>query len=306
MTDAAAPAKRWTWKKALGVIGVFVLIAVLGFGYGILRGIKEEEPKRRGLISESERPQRLETMRRTVGAFYSDPTAATGQAAWDAIYAYRRTFADADLEYGVEPSVKVVCGDNKRECEMMKEQAQRKQDLLISELVGKHSRAFSQSSPEWGRAMILDLALDRRITESVATGSIEQYLQRSGQEKKLADMRGRFFADIDEKVSAYRTDKNAGVAIGPLLTRLKIYADESKSTMKEIKFGRQCPSDLRGFKDGELCDTATREINTVFRMEPPARVAFVKKALENRDAPYDALKSAICQTFDVITNSYGC
>ncbi len=306
MTDAVAPAKRWTWKKVVGVVGVFLLIAVLGFGYGILRGIKEDTPSRLGLLPESERPQRLDAMRRTIDAFYADATEKTGQAAWDAIYAYRRTFADADLQYGVEPSAKIVCGDNQRECDMKKEQGQRKQDLLISELVGKHSRLLSQSSPEWNRAMVLDMAMDRRISESAPTGTIGEHLKRRGPEKQLAEMRGRFFADIDEKFSAYRSDKNAPAALAPLLQYLKIYAAESKSTLKEIKSGRQCPSHLRGFKDGELCATATREIDAVYRLEPAARVALVKKALENRDAPLDALTSAICQTFDVLTNNYGC
>lgn len=293
--EPVAPASRKWWQTLKARIGILVLIALLGLGYGVYRGVRQNLPHPMSLLPESQRPAREQAMRRAIDAFYANPTAETGQAAWDAIFAYRRTFPDADLNTGVEESAKIVCADNLRECDLKKEQALQRQTILISEIAAKHSRSFAISSSEFNRNVVLDEVMDRRIAEASPTGTIGEYLKRIGREKKLAELRNRFFADIDKAASAYTVNKDPSVS-GSLREYLKIYANEAKDTLKEIAYG-ECPIPQRGYKDGELCDAARRKIAMAYRSDQATRVAVAKEVITERQAPMQALEQAITQIF---------
>jgi hypothetical protein len=294
-TPQPATTSSGTWWKSLKFrLGIIVLIAIVGLGFGLFRGVRQHLPQEfTSLLPESERPAREQAMRRAVEAFYANPSKETVQATWDAIFAWRRTFPDADLRSLVEPSAKVVCV-TPRECDLMNERSIQAQRDLDTQIQLRHLSSLPSSSIEYHLKVALDLAMERRIAVATPTDMIAQDLKRLNREKELDGVRERFFNDIDKAMGAYNASKDQSAVPG-LIQYLKIYADAAKGSMKEITQGRACPATV--FKDGQLCESSSRAVNSAYYRDQATRIAVAKQALKDRDAPMEDLENAINQIF---------
>jgi hypothetical protein len=291
--EPVVPASRKWWQTLKFRIGILVLVALLAAGYGVFRGVWKHLPQAFTLLPESERPARLEAMRRAVEAFYANPSKESGQAAWDAIFAYRRTFPDADPGTLLAGSEKFECG-TPRECDMKSEQSKQRQIALIGPILYGNTASLSSATIEYHIKVVMDLAMERGIAASVPTdGFIREDMKKLTREKELSAVRDRFFGDIDEAV---RTNKGQSAVPG-LLEYLKVYADAAKDTLREIAPGRNCPQIYNTAKDVQLCEAAIRAVSSAYNRDQATRIAVAKQALKDRDAPMEVLQTSIVQIF---------
>jgi hypothetical protein len=291
----AGPPRRW-WQTLKARIGILVLIALLGVGLAVFRGVWKSVPQPFSLLSESERPARLEAMHRAIQAFYANPSQDAGQTAWNAIFAYRRTFADADPGTLLAGSEKFECG-TPRECDMLSEQSKQRQAVLVGPIMYGNTASLSSATIEYHIKVVTDLAMERRIAASVPTdGFIRMDLKALTREKELEGVRARFFSKLDEAVQAFNASKDQSAVPG-LIEYLKVYADAAKDTWREIVPGRECLTIYRTAKDVQLCEAAIRAVNSASSRDQATRVTVAKQALKDRDAPRDVLQASITQIF---------
>lgn len=294
-------------RRVIGGIVVLSLIGLLGVGYGIFRGVREQSPKLPPImptetltkLPETERPQRLQAMRRALEVFYANPDETSRLAARDAIFAYRRTFPDADPKTLGRAEPKIECGSS-AECEM-KNAAQKKRmkeivDRVLYDALYKQLFLFPSKSPEFRINAAMELAQDWRTDVAPVLAWVTADLGMANQEKVLDGIRGRFFDDIDGAVKTYNTSRDATV-VPPLTENLNFYARAAEATFKKIKPGRICPPEEKPIKDGQLCEAAVTAIANAARADQATRIAAAKEAIKNRDAPLDALRIAIQQIF---------
>lgn len=274
------------WKSGVGIV---VLLAVAGLGAGLVHGVWKTTADF-SLLSESERPKRLEQMHAAVKAFYAKPTDATQEAARDAMLNYRRTFPDTHRGSLQALSEKIECGET-RECQMLRERRNKEHIALAGQIVNRYPM-LSTSSMEYHTKVAIDLALERRLHGDVPLAYINEDAKYFKNEAELAGMRTRFFSDIDKAA------RNEGIGERELMEYLQLYAKSAKETFKPIKPGRQCPPIQASTEDGRQCSRSTSEVQAAYRLpDKAAKAALAKKAITERDAPIEMLQQSLTQIF---------
>src|SRR5437588_379290 len=72
-------------------------------------------------------------------------------------------------------------------------------------------------------------------------------------------------------------------------------SENTKGTLHEMRGGRQCPPNQPPMKDTQLCNDAVREISGA--RDQAAKLAVLKKAITERDAPTLVVEDAIVRVF---------
>ena len=278
-----------------GGIGILLLLAICGLAVGLTQGWWREQTYSTGLLSESERPKRLEAMRAAIDAFYAKPSEETHKVAREAMIDYRRTFADALPGTFQAASEKLDCGQTE-ECRLLRERQSNDQIASLGPIAMKMG-SLSSASPEYHKKWALETTLNRRLNIVVGAAYIDNDWELFKNEKELSAARARFFAEIDKEVAKIGRGEQGDE--GFLLKYLDTYVKATEKTFRPVRRGGTCQRNQET-TDGDLrlCNGAVDLVNAV-RLSPDvaAKVAAAKKAISDRDAPLDVLKRSISQIF---------
>lgn len=269
--------------KTFAKLFLIALVALLGFGFGVIRTINNENAPQT-LLSESQRPTKLAELPKAIDAFYVNPNNTTHRAAYDAILDYRRTFADALTTTLQEPSQKLECA-TKAECDILRKRQDDQHIQLLAGLINPY-----QDMPEGGelhKKFIMITALDRRFNGNVPLRLVDDARKKIEAERNVDQVRERFFKQIDLAVTSNEVREN------DLLEYLKVYAEAAEKSFRPLKRGMTCPNDSWPI-EARLCrDGGTSRTVSGRNPEKAERAAAVKKLITERFVTYEMMRQAL-------------
>jgi hypothetical protein len=269
--------------KIFAKLFLIALVAVLGFGFGVIRTINNENAPLT-LLPESVRPAKLAELPKAIDAFYVTPNDTTHRAAYNAIIDYRRSFADTLTTTLQEPSQKIDC-TTKAECDILRKRQDDQHIRLMSDLLAPY-----QDTPEGAelhKKFIILIALDRRFNGNVPLRLVDDARKKIEAERNVDQVRERFFRQIDLAVTGNEVREN------DLLEYLKVYAEAAEKSFRPLKRGMACPSnswpaEVRACRDGGTSTVALgRNPNKA------QRAAAVKKLITERFVTYEMMRQAL-------------
>jgi hypothetical protein len=274
--------------RGFAKLSLLSLVAMLGFGFGLIRTINNEGGAPLTPLPESQRPAKLAALPLALDAFLSNPNRDAFLAARQAVIDYRRTFVDMSPETLQPKSESLYCADKfSPECRLLDERAKRITTQLLGQALQKYQN-LSESTAEFHKKSVYDLTLDRRVHGNMPLGIIDHWYDLQPGETKLAATREKFFQQIDLAVAG-----NSNVTEYDLQEYLKIYATVAEKSLREIKRGTQCPRD-RWPADLQLCNSAVQVISGMSRERDKAKKAATLKALVTaRDATFEQMRGAV-------------
>ncbi len=272
--------------KTFAKLFLIALVAVLGFGFGLIRTLRVGEALLTSL-PESQRPAKLAALQPALDAYFANTNRATHDAARQAVMDYRRTFSDMAPETLQPKSESIYCGDQSPECRLLKERAERVAKQLIGQDLQKY-QGLSQDTAEFYNKATYELTLDRRVHGNMPLGFLDQWREKYEYEVKLASTRDKFFQQIDLSVAG-----NSGVTEYDLQEYLKIYATAAEKSRRKLNRGQQCPRDIWP-GDVPLCQKAVQVIGGMSReRDKRVKADTLKSLVTARDATYEQLRSAV-------------
>jgi hypothetical protein len=278
--------------KTFAKLFLLLLVALLGFGFGLIRTLNNENPPLTPL-AESLRPAKLAELPKALDAFFANTNATTHMAARQAVIDYRRTFPDMSPNTLQSKADDIFCADKfNPECRIMGERANRLNDELSQEVALRYYKDHSKYSPETIKKFIRDATLERRFHGNVALFYIDEARKKLESEKALASSRERFFQQIDKAVT------DTTIKEIDLQEFLKLYATAAEKSMHNLRRGSQCNQQQEWAVDIQLCSKAVQTINNMrAQRERASKAETLKQVITERHATFEQLQQAVRSFF---------